>query len=503
MAKDPEQGSDDRLNPNRPNSERRDSGGQTLATRLGDASRHLGARWDLKRIGVVGVAVVVVLWAAHWFAASGTVYGARRLVGLRGAAVGIVALLIYNSAGPFLFRRHFPTAGDADNETPPDDSPRRADLASSVVEAPSPTSSEVLSVDAGPDLRTVASRSLDAGAGHQGDPGQLPRGREVLASGVALVALLGTLVGGLQAVDPIEPEEQRRARMPRSPGPRCPLRAETFERGANVRSGPGRNFEQIGRLGGNCSVGFAAYCIGLPANDLIFSDYLDARWYELPDGAGYVHAGSMQSLDADSKLPGHRRCVGGVIGPSTIELAVVPDQDVIHVTATAPHAFMVGFAIYGGSPSGFVDLGLTTAADPGGFTVDIGPRTEARLRDWPEKLPRRIVAAAACVALEVPATVPSSPSNKARTLSVTTAVELVMSPQGGVTAQEPSPRLSPAVLDRLGRTACLQPAPAPTSTNAAPATTTTIPASTSAPDPTATTSSTTTTAAVSPATSTP
>jgi hypothetical protein len=390
------------------------------------------------RVLVAVVVAVAIFTVQHLLAASGTVHGTRPLQGLMWVSVSLVVLVGY---ALFAYRPWQP---------------------------PEPSAGVVQGERTGPAL---AQQGSGENAGKR-EERKLPDVAGVLTATVAAVA---AVVGVLQIIDPVEVEQRGPAPCAGVQVRGVPFRASTFDRGANVRSGPGRNFPQVGRFSGDCSIGFVGFCVGLPADDLLFG-WPDTRWLELPNGKEFVHGGSVQSLDADTLLP-ERKCAGGIEAPRTLVLTadLDPSGSVVHVAAESPGAYIVGFAAYGGRSSTYLDLALARAGED--FSLDLGERTSRRLNTGPATFKRLIVGASACLALEAPAA------------GAFDALEITLPQNGPFVARKPSPPLRSIERDRLARTACLQPsttqdagasgaAATTTTTTAATTTTTTAPTTT-------------------------
>jgi len=148
--------------------------------------------------------------------------------------------------------------------------------------------------------------------------------------------------------------------------------ATTVDRGANIRSGPSQDSEQIGRPPGGCSVGFVGYRIGTAEPDYVYK-VLDSRWLILPADRGFVAAAVVQGQRPERDLaPGD--CEGGrqLPGRPALTVDAADSEGMLRATVTSPGAHTVGFALYQPVSSGrdaiFQPLDLDST--PGdGFTL--------------------------------------------------------------------------------------------------------------------------------------
>jgi hypothetical protein len=170
---------------------------------------------------------------------------------------------------------------------------------------------------------------------------------------LAVVVGLGAAIfSGIETVAPLSPDLKAAPACSGAQTRGVPFLATTLERGVNVRSGASRNFEQLARFAGDCTLGFVGYCWGDPEPDN--QDQVpDSRWLLLPKQRGLISAANLQSQVASSRLP-LTSCPGGREPPTQIQLEI-PKQPglqgaavsgAINLSARAPGADLVGFAAY-------------------------------------------------------------------------------------------------------------------------------------------------------------
>jgi hypothetical protein len=215
----------------------------------------------------------------------------------------------------------------------------------------------------------------------------------------------------------------------------------------NVRSGPGREFRQIDRFPGGCTVGFDGFCIGEPIPDFI-TNVPDDRWLLLHRRAGLVSSGKVQSQSRDENLgsrpaPECAQLGGDPLPPPAVLTAKPRRGGTVVLSATSKGASAMGFALYfATSPLNgmlpFTQLGIKTPIATG-FSAKWSAAYSAQF--LPGQQGDIDVVAAVCLA----STVPESGSGTALAFHLNGAsVEM---------APEP-PHLSPQVMDALSETAC-------------------------------------------------
>lgn len=234
--------------------------------------------------------------------------------------------------------------------------------------------------------------------------------------GLQNVAAAGALFAGtfalVDAAIPISPDLRLAPACPGARVSNVPYLAVTGDNGVNVRAGPGRDFLQLDRLAGGCTVGFVSYCFGEPYPDLN-QDGLntpDLRWLRLPSG-GFVHAGVVRSQDPEGSVP-FASCPGGEAPPTTPQLLIDDRGSPDHLwklAAVSPDAAVIGFAGYDPPRRGthlhrsnFDWIRLDTRRVDG-FTAAVG--LGRGLEELAVSRRAIYIAAVPCLAAEVPADV--------------------------------------------------------------------------------------------------
>jgi hypothetical protein len=149
--------------------------------------------------------------------------------------------------------------------------------------------------------------------------------------------------------------------------------------GVNARRGPGRQYEQINRFPGGCSLGFDGFCVGEPIPDFV-TDEPDVRWLLLHRAEGVVASGKIQSQSPERSLgrapAGRCSSIGGLpLSPPVSLSASIEAKSLVHLLGRSRGAGSIGYAIYFATPltiGGFpyAQIGLTKDVTPQGFPSD-------------------------------------------------------------------------------------------------------------------------------------
>jgi hypothetical protein len=157
-------------------------------------------------------------------------------------------------------------------------------------------------------------------------------------SDIAAAAAIATAFFGLaETVSPTTPDAQQAPACQGAQVHAVRYLATTTARGANARSGAGRSFSQVFRYTNGCTLGFVGYCLGEPADDIVFGTP-DFRWLIMPGRHKLVSASAVLAQSAEDRLP-YRRCKGDVDRPTAMSIdppsgAVVTP---LRITATGRH----------------------------------------------------------------------------------------------------------------------------------------------------------------------
>jgi hypothetical protein len=165
-----------------------------------------------------------------------------------------------------------------------------------------------------------------------------------------LAAILGLAITGYSVSELLAPNTPVAAAVPACSGtPVYGARyyAKTQTNGVNARSGPGVEYPQMNRYGGDCTLGFDGYCIGRTVSDYILGTP-DQRWLIVHDRKELVAAGVVLAESAESAL-------GDKPSPECQELGGLPQPSAIEdftyraatgeITAMAPGAVAVGYGM--------------------------------------------------------------------------------------------------------------------------------------------------------------
>jgi hypothetical protein len=178
--------------------------------------------------------------------------------------------------------------------------------------------------------------------------------------------------------------------------------AETLPTGDNSRSGPGREYEQVNRYGGNCTLGFDGYCIGPPEQDFRLGTP-DQRWLLVHRRDELIASAVVQSQTAESALGTKPSPIcdklGGLPQPTVIS-AFTYDTASGHVGAIAAGAAAVGYGLATAGPMvNYRALPLGTTA---GFAITLPSQRIASLTHATDG--HVWLGAAICLADNVPVT---------------------------------------------------------------------------------------------------
>jgi hypothetical protein len=215
--------------------------------------------------------------------------------------------------------------------------------------------------------------------------------------------------------------------------------AETTAIGANSRNGPGREYQQVNRYSGNCTLGFDGYCIGLPEPDFRLGTP-DQRWLLVHNREEFIASAVLQSQTAESALGAKpsSSCskLGGLPLPTTIQQFT---YDTVNgrLTASAQGAAAVGYGLASPAPRTIyqaIALGSNTSFSASLPSGNIATKTKISDGNvW--------LGAAICLADNVPVV------SSLRILRLTLQ-------RSHVIAQVPDPKVPAAVRPHLAEIAC-------------------------------------------------
>jgi hypothetical protein len=165
-----------------------------------------------------------------------------------------------------------------------------------------------------------------------------------------LAAVLGLAVTGYSVSELLAPNTPVAASAPACNGTPvygAEFFAKTQGNGANARSGPGVEYPQVKRYGGNCTLGFDGYCIGREVPDFVLGTP-DQRWLIVHEQNDMVASGVVLSESAESALgtAPNPRCkkLGGLPEPTRIT-SFVYDPSSGQISSVAPGAVAVGYGM--------------------------------------------------------------------------------------------------------------------------------------------------------------
>jgi hypothetical protein len=146
--------------------------------------------------------------------------------------------------------------------------------------------------------------------------------------------------------------------------------------GANARSGPGVEYPQVKRYGGNCTLGFDGYCIGREVPDFVLHTP-DQRWLIVHDQNDMVASAVVLSESAESALgttPSPRcKKLGGLLEPTKITRFFY-DTSSGQISSVAPGAVAVGYGMASASPNNRAYQVVALGTGPG-FAAELKPST--------------------------------------------------------------------------------------------------------------------------------
>jgi hypothetical protein len=165
-----------------------------------------------------------------------------------------------------------------------------------------------------------------------------------------LAAILGLAITGYSVSELLAPNTPVAAAVPACGGtPVYGARffAKTQVNGVNARSGPGVEYPQVNRYGGDCTLGFDGYCIGRSVPDFILGTP-DQRWLIVHDRKELIASAVVLSESAESALGSKPspECqeLGGLLQPNTIEDFSYNTASGL-ISAAAPGAVAVGYGM--------------------------------------------------------------------------------------------------------------------------------------------------------------
>lgn len=174
---------------------------------------------------------------------------------------------------------------------------------------------------------------------------------------VLFLALLATFIGVASLVTNEGEEDGPGSEEPRLGRLACldegesemPFSGTVFRSGVPVRGGPGLTFPTVGKpLPKDCRLNFSGLCLGDVVEDYALGTP-DIQWFKLADGPGYVSSARINGNPPPGTQPGD--CPGDRPAPERVSLRApirppVGGRGILE--ATAPHAPIVGFAVFDG-----------------------------------------------------------------------------------------------------------------------------------------------------------
>lgn len=123
--------------------------------------------------------------------------------------------------------------------------------------------------------------------------------------------------------------------------------AKTQANGVNSRGGPGVEYPQVNRYGGDCTLGFDGYCIGRSVPDFVLGTP-DQRWLIVHKRDQLIASGVVLSESPESALGSQPsplcKKLGGLPQPSKIQEFHYNSRTGV-ATARAPRAVAVGYGM--------------------------------------------------------------------------------------------------------------------------------------------------------------
>lgn len=264
--------------------------------------------------------------------------------------------------------------------------------------------------------------------------------RETIAATVAAVLGLATTGYAVsQLLAPNTPVAATTAACSGVPVYGATFFAKTESNGVNARSGPGREYQQVNRYEGNCTLGFDGYCIGRAEPDFILHTP-DQRWLLVHNRDQLVASAVVLSESPESALGNSPspKCakLGGLPQPAKIQqFSYDPATGQLQTSAAGAAAVGYGLATVPAQSRAYQAVALGAGA---GFPAKLAPGTIASQVQtsggvW--------LGAAICLADNVPVV---------GSLSVT----LLTFRGARITGERPNVRVQPAIRARLAEIAC-------------------------------------------------
>lgn len=223
-------------------------------------------------------------------------------------------------------------------------------------------------------LRILRNHNNDHKTGHKNSTKDASR--ESIAATLAVV--LGLAVTGYSVSELLAPNTPVAAAAPACDGTPvygAAFFAKTQVNGANARSGPGVEYPQVRRYGGDCTLGFDGYCIGREVPDFILHTP-DQRWLIVHDQNDLVASGVVLSESAESALGStpSPRCkeLGGLPEPTKITKFIY-DPSSKQISSVAPGAVAVGYGMASVSNNRVYQV-IALGTGPG-FVAELKPNT--------------------------------------------------------------------------------------------------------------------------------
>lgn len=199
--------------------------------------------------------------------------------------------------------------------------------------------------------------------------------RESIAA--TLAAVLGLAVTGYSVSELLAPNTPVAASAPACGGTPvygAAFFAKTQANGVNARSGPGVEYPQVKRYGGDCTLGFDGYCIGRAVPDFVLGTP-DQRWLIVHDESDLVASAVVLSESAESALgtaPSPRcKQLGGLREPTKITKFIY-DPSSGQLSSVAPGAVAVGYGMASVPPNNRAYQVVALGTGPG-FVHELKP----------------------------------------------------------------------------------------------------------------------------------
>jgi hypothetical protein len=238
--------------------------------------------------------------------------------------------------------------------------------------------------------------------------------------------------------------------------------------GNYARSGPGLAFPQTDRFAGNCTLGFAGYCLGDPVEEP-FTKWLDTRWLLVGrhtrepektasrwlsnefDGDRFVNHAYVapNRPDRDLHYLGDERCHGGRPAPGTVSVTASPvTAKGVTFELQVNNAERIGMAL--ALPDDQIRSGSSVKRI---YSVPTGAGGTAEV-DWNAALTAKQLAPGRTTSVDIAALAvaclgPVGPADA----NSATVLHFTVTP-GGTIAQTKGDRPSSDLVDKLRRAAC-------------------------------------------------